>query len=941
MLLRTAFFTIALLFAAAAHAEGSAPDATPNLAEAIGKSGDTWENFYKFTAFVEAGKPARLIYQNLEKFDLHQQYLSTLPGFQGMSRDQIDALTYRPGPNRKAFTGVVVIHAGDDAIHRSRFSLAMEDIPTVEVISQIAALIKKSVGEEADYLGDALDFELLPHQEKAFGTQAGELARQGISLYRSHREATSISYTQAWSTGVLVTVSDQADLDAKVAAGEVGPGSILYAKEALREIPMVAGVISNVPLTPASHTVLLSQMYGIPVVFIRDAETAIKPLAGRRIFLSANGDPSLPMDRRNAEVSVDPTDQDLAELQRLKVRRQLTMDFRPEELRIRAAKELGLGDVGAYGGKASQMGILLRQIPQNTVSKALAIPLGYSRRFLDTALATDGQTLANMIARLLSQATDSQIETVAAQIQDEIKNATFPYADLKLIEDTVREAFTGYPVKVRFRSTSNVEDGREFNGAGLYDSTGVWLVGRKRDDVGSKLKKVIASLYNARAIIARRKFGIDESKVGMGILVHPAFLDEIGNGVIRFMADKERNRFQFEIVTLKGDDEQVTHATSAGAAEVITGMGDYGPMEVSINLSVEQPYEGYSKQRTLFPSQTYLQLAQLMAKVAREYEEAGQGIDIESEFKLMPDGGIFIKQVRRVPHPVGGKTADGSSFLVLANSATFTPGNSNVTLAFADLWRPRRIQVEMDSFTENQIRGNRVPVKKVSFELGGKTYALSNPKAVSKFDDEYASYEIEIDLPNEKFPGLKLILSNTNGLRPHSLNSPSAYAQLVFSESDLRVLKKAGFADKTYVYYENGQPAGLAPSREGKIHIKAGRTVKIEGLETKFYGDGDARSVRIGRAIISGLSRKSLTIPGRAIGYGANHHQGDESYVFDLYGIENLSAREKEALGGRYLYLTQKGSDESANALLIKENGEIKKLGKWSAEEDCEEQLRP
>ena len=68
------------------------------------------------------------------------------------------------------------------------------------------------------------------------------------------------------------------------------------------------------------------------------------------------------------------------------------------------------------------------------------------------------------------------------------------------------------------RSSTNAEDGEEFNGAGLYDSKS----GRPADDfrpAGScphptykplslALKKVWASTYNLNAFLARERFGI-------------------------------------------------------------------------------------------------------------------------------------------------------------------------------------------------------------------------------------------------------------------------------------------------------------------------------------------------------------------------------------------------------------------------------------------------
>lgn len=938
------------LLTTTSFAEENAPDSTPQLAGAVGKNGAIWENFYKFVVFIHAGKPSRLLYQNLEKFELHQQYLASLPEFHGMTRDQIDGLTYRRSADRRAYTGILVIHAGDDGIHRSRMSLAMEEAPSAELVAEIHALVKKSAHSEDNdgRLGTAFDFEILPHQEKGFAGQIASLTAKGISVYTGETLGASVSYTEAWNTGVLVTVANQQELDAKVAAGQIGSNTIVFAKEALREIPAVAGVISGVPLTPASHTVLLAQMYGVPVAYFREAEKIFADLDGNTIFLNANGSPLLPMQRRSAEFSLAPSTQDLQLLHALRAKLQLEVPFNAQETTIRDVRTLTQKDIGAYGGKSSQMGALMRRLPNNSVTKALGIPLGFSIRFLNTALASNGQVLSAFIAAQLSTLDDQaaqdakRVEAVTSKIQKEIRGAKFPEEDLKLIERTLLSAFPGEAVKVRFRSTSNVEDGGEFNGAGLYDSTGVWLTGPMEDYIDKKLKKVIASLYNARAYMARRKFGVDESKVGMGILVHPAFTGETGNGVVRLIVDKKREYFHIETVSLRGDDEQVTHASGAGAAEVTTAMGRYQSKEMNDTLSIEQPYEGYSKQRSLFPSAIYSKLGSMMAEIAREYDEAGREIDIESEFKILTDAAgrseVFIKQVRRVPHPAPRTLPDGSTFIVLAKNTVFSKRSATVASAYADLWVPKKVELEIDSFTEAQIRADQVKVKSVSFEIRGRRFTAANPKVTSKIDERYGGYNLQISLSNDLFPSMSLEVSNFNqNLRTHALTSSDIFARVTAPEKDSKILSPTGLDGSLDGYFET-TPTETQPPRTGPYILKiakSGRQIVISSPETKFYGEGDGRSVRLGQTEISGLWKLPLSIPGDAIGYGANHHQGDESFVFDLSAATNLNDKQRKDLlkdVGCYLYLLSGGYEDTSRSLTIKPDGKNKNWGKWRAE---------
>ena len=108
--------------------------------------------------------------------------------------------------------------------------------------------------------------------------------------------------------------------------------------------------------------------------------------------------------------------------------------------------------------------------------------------------------------------------------------------------------------KLRFRSSTNVEDARYFVGAGLYDSFGGCILDdTDGDDVGPShcdpdepnergvfraIRKVYASFYNLNAYLERLRHGVNESEVGMALLIHHSFPDEdeVANGVATLTA---------------------------------------------------------------------------------------------------------------------------------------------------------------------------------------------------------------------------------------------------------------------------------------------------------------------------------------------------------------------------------------------------------------------
>ena len=110
-----------------------------------------------------------------------------------------------------------------------------------------------------------------------------------------------------------------------------------------------------------------------------------------------------------------------------------------------------------------------------------------------------------------------------------------------------REDSTGRNIQARFRSSSNLEDGVEFNGAGLYESTTVCLPDHlDRDTIATcdpsedheetierALRKVWMSLYLPRAFEERiyYQFPQEPDRIAMAVLVNTGIPDELANGV--------------------------------------------------------------------------------------------------------------------------------------------------------------------------------------------------------------------------------------------------------------------------------------------------------------------------------------------------------------------------------------------------------------------------
>lgn len=148
----------------------------------------------------------------------------------------------------------------------------------------------------------------------------------------------------------------------------------------------------------------------------------------------------------------------------------------------------------------------------------------FPQRFLPTRAA--GDTLRGLIV-------EGGVKQI---IEDTPMDAAILDAYLAMLE----ENFGAYAdsQKLRFRSSSNVEDAEGFIGAGLYESFSGSLHPDSSSDrtVEEAIKKVWATYWGIEAFEERKLANVAHVSGSMGVTVHASFQDdlEIGNAVITY-----------------------------------------------------------------------------------------------------------------------------------------------------------------------------------------------------------------------------------------------------------------------------------------------------------------------------------------------------------------------------------------------------------------------
>jgi hypothetical protein len=298
------------------------------------------------------------------------------------------------------------------------------------------------------------------------------------------------------------------------------PFDIVVLASLPEDLPVVSGVISDEIQAPLGHINVLCHNRATPNMMVRGAsvEPAIVALEGKLARLTVDGQRYRlePASQQDAEASWDK--------KRPKTWTTPARDDKDIGLPLLAG--LSLIDIPRVGAKTAQLG-LVTQLAQGKfrVPKGFALPMSAYARFL----RENGfdKRITTMLAEPAFQASADERKRVLEALRQDMMAAKVPDA---IVDGLIARAKSVLPKgKVRLRSSTNAEDLRGFNGAGLYRSTRVDP--DNRDDVVRGLREVWSSVWLWGAFEERQYYRIDSHGVGMGILVQESVDDDVVNGV--------------------------------------------------------------------------------------------------------------------------------------------------------------------------------------------------------------------------------------------------------------------------------------------------------------------------------------------------------------------------------------------------------------------------
>lgn len=454
-------------------------------------------------------------------------------------------------------------------------------------------------------------------------------------------------------------------------AGSFGAQDLLILEAATNALEGAnAGVITSTRQDVLSHLNVLAGQRGTPNAFVEDALEAFGPFEGELVRL----------DVLDGTYTVSPATIDEAESFWANNRPQAQIDRQPDtrfdQLLTLQEMQTGSGEergrtISRFGGKATGLATLSTHLDPQFQVAGFGIPVSRYFEFLSAnewELEVDGETMALSYAETLALwleddafRTDTQLrrerlDALTEHMEDE---STIDATLVASLEEKVSEVFGDASVMVRFRSSSNAEDGVDFNGAGLYESTRVCVLDdpdredpsvcdseSKARPIARALRKVWASAWGFGAFEERQYFQIDQTRVAMGILVSTRFADEQADGVV-FSGNPLDPSDTRVTVNVQFGEEDVVSSTPGVTAELNRLTISDG--EVTDIERVSASTLAQDQQRVLSDAQLR-ELGGVVAAV-QDQHPLPAGADSskvlwDMEFKIDAAGDLKIKQIR-------------------------------------------------------------------------------------------------------------------------------------------------------------------------------------------------------------------------------------------------------------------------------------------------------
>ena len=329
------------------------------------------------------------------------------------------------------------------------------------------------------------------------------------------------------------------------------------------ELPPVAGIITVGAAGSLSHVALLARNLGIPHAAVSgEVASALQALSGQQVFLGVSSEGRVALGPVSA---LSPTernqmiDEPKAEPTILKIDEE-ALDL--TTTRIAPLTEVSEADIGIrLGPKAGELGRLKKLFPER-VSDAEVIPFGAFVRHVDRS-GKDGapSPLAKLKAAyaetrwLSAEQTEKKMLDELYQFRTAIMTLPFPEGFEKEVEAALNVLGKPNSFGAYVRSDTNVEDLKDFTGAGL-NLTVFNCVGLR--SMLAAIREVWASPFTERSYRWRQRLLANPEHVYPSVILHRTVPGELSGVMVTTDLDT-------------GSSDALTISASEGVSAVVDG----------------------------------------------------------------------------------------------------------------------------------------------------------------------------------------------------------------------------------------------------------------------------------------------------------------------------------------------------------------------------------
>lgn len=321
---------------------------------------------------------------------------------------------------------------------------------------------------------------------------------------------------------------------------EIGSNEILVLKELPLNLPPVRGIIVAKSSSPLSHVNILAKGWGIPNVYVKNADKLYRDWDGKVVKFTAT----------LVERTIEPATLD--DIKERFTEDQVSAPADLETTKIAPLRAMRKKDSLIYGAKAANLGELINAgIPNTIVPDGFGIPYYHYDKFMTDngfdKIIDDFEFNNDFVHN--PRYRRQKLEEFRAQIQN-------GRMDQALKDEIIKRWKTQLGGKAVFiRSSSNVEDLPNFSGAGLY--TTVKNV-KEEEKVIEGVKTVWASLWNFDAYEARVRNFVRQTSCQMGVFVQVGVNMDSGGVMITKDPFDAENRNVLYISAVWGHNDAVT-----------------------------------------------------------------------------------------------------------------------------------------------------------------------------------------------------------------------------------------------------------------------------------------------------------------------------------------------------------------------------------------------